>query len=41
MLTKWTGMLAEAGLRGKQVSFEPAGEAQVRCVCASSADALC
>ena len=29
MLTKWTGMLAEAGLRGKHVSFEPAGEAQV------------
>jgi hypothetical protein len=26
MLTKWTGMLAEAGLRGKHVSFEPAGE---------------
>ena len=25
MLTKWTGMLAEAGLRGKHVSFEPAG----------------
>ena len=29
MLTKWTGMLAEAGLRGKHVTFEPAGEAQV------------
>ena len=30
MLTKWTGMLAEAGLRGKHVSFEPAGASQVR-----------
>ena len=30
MLNKWTGMLAEAGLRGKHVSFEPAGASQVR-----------
>lgn len=28
MLTKWTAMLAEAGLRGKHVTFEPAGESE-------------
>ena len=30
MLVKWTGMLGEAGLRGRHITFEPAGESQAR-----------
>lgn len=31
MITKWSSWLAQAGLRGRHVTFEALGEKEVRC----------